>query len=906
MTSYQFHISNMHCKGCARKITALFDAEPHVTVTTDVASKLLRLSLADGASLTEQEVSERLAQANYQAEPAVASWHRFSVPDMHCGHCEKSIRAALLDAEQVQVDLESRQVAVLTLLSAEAVRQQINDAGFTAEPIAVEQHRADFEQVKQAAEALVSQTPNGQLESASSAQKLRLFVPEMSCASCVAKIEKAFEAAGVAARVNLADKQVSMENDIAVAQAQQILQTAGYRGELIENAADAIADKAAHDAKEYRTRLIQAAATLGVGVPMMLWGWFGGQMSVDSDAARLGWGLAAILCLILLLDCGGHFFAGAWRALKVKSANMDSLIAVGTGTAWLYSALVVAGPQWFPAGTRHVYFEASLMILGLINLGHALELRARGKTSSAVQQLIGLQANSAYLVTEQGDKEVAIDSIKIGDVLRLRAGDKVALDGEVISGQSLINEAMLTGEPMPVTKTAGDSVSAGTLNGDGSLTYRVTRAQQDTRLAQIIALVQEAQTSKMPIGRLTDKIAGVFVLVVMLLALLAALIWYFVGPQPALSHALVVLTSVLIIACPCALGLATPMSIMVAVGRAAQMGVLIKNGEALQTASKVSCVVLDKTGTVTEGKPQVVAIHCVNAADENTVLQAVASLEQQSSHPLAQSLLQAAQQRQLSVTEVSQFEYRQGQGVVGRLDNGIWLIGNDKLLQAHDVVLDEAVISLRNQATALAQTPVLVAHNGVFSALICISDPIRKDAKAALSLLKQQGKRLVLLSGDNEQTANAVAQQIGIDHVIAGVLPDEKQAWVHKLQQAGEVVAMVGDGINDAPALAAADVGVALGTGTDVAIESADMTLLTPKLENLALGFALSKATLRNIKQNLFGAFIYNSIGIPVAAGVLFPVFGILLSPVIAGAAMALSSLTVVSNANRLRFKKLA
>ncbi|MCS4555458.1 heavy metal translocating P-type ATPase [Shewanella sp. C32] len=732
-----------------------------------------------------------------------------------------------------------------------------------------------------------------------------LFVPDMSCASCVAKIEKAFDGAGVTARVNLADKQVAVASGIAAEQAQQILQGAGYRGEVIENAADAVADKAAHDAKEYRTRIIQAVVTLGIGVPMMLWGWLGGEMSVASDSLRLGWGVMAVVCLLLLIYCGGHFFAGAWRALKAKSANMDSLIAVGTGTAWLYSTVVVIAPQWFPDGTRHVYFEASLMILGLINLGHALELRARGKTSEAVQKLIGLQANSAYLVTDDGDKQVAVDSVNVGDVLRLRAGDKVALDGEVISGQSLLNEAMLTGEPMPVNKTVGDVVNAGTINGDGSLTYRVTRAQQDTRLAQIIALVQEAQTSKMPIGRLTDKIAGVFVPVVMLLALLAAVIWYVVGPQPALSHALVVLTSVLIIACPCALGLATPMSIMVAVGRAAQMGVLIKNGEALQTAAKVNCVVLDKTGTVTEGKPQVVAVHCFTEVSDTEVLQVVASLEQQSSHPLAAALQQAADAKQLARVDVASFSYQQGLGVSGVVAGSDWLIGNDKLLQAQSIQLSDAANRALAEAAALGQTPVLVAKDDELVALVAISDPIRSDAKAALQLLKQQGKRLVLLSGDNQRTADAVAKQLGIDQVIAGVLPDQKQAWVQKFQQQGEVVAMVGDGINDAPALAAADVGVALGTGTDVAIESADMTLLTPRLENLALGFALSKATLGNIKQNLFGAFIYNSVGIPVAAGVLYPLFGMLLSPVIAGAAMALSSLTVVTNANRLRYKKL-
>ncbi|MFQ6371468.1 heavy metal translocating P-type ATPase [Shewanella sp. YIC-542] len=735
---------------------------------------------------------------------------------------------------------------------------------------------------------------------------LLLFVPDMSCASCVAKIEKAFAKAGADARVNLADKQVSVAGKMAVGKAQQLLAAAGFHGEVVDNAAHAMADKATHDKREYRTRIIQSVVTLAVGVPLMVWGMAGGDMTVHSDGSRWGWGLVALLCLLLLVSCGGHFYRGMWRALKAKSANMDTLIALGTGCAWLYSSAVVLFPQWFPAGTRHVYFEASVMIIGLINLGHALELRARGKTSEAVQQLIGLQASSAWKVTDNGDEQVPIHTLQTGDVLRLRPGDKVALDGEVTSGESLLDESMLTGEPMPVNKQAGGRVSAGTINGDGSLTYRVTAGAKDTRLAKIIALVQEAQTSKMPIGRLTDKIAGVFVPVVVVIALVAAIIWYVAGPAPQLSHALVVLTSVLIIACPCALGLATPMSIMVAVGRAARMGVLIKNGEALQTASKVSCVVLDKTGTVTEGKPQLVAIEPFDASvDETALLTAVASLERQSGHPLAQAFMAAAAQRSIGLKTPEAFEYRRGQGIIGRVDGQQWHIGNQQLMATLAGVEPSRLSSVLDGAARLGQTPVLAACNGKLVAMLAISDPVRAGAKAALAALQQQGKKLVLLSGDNQQTARAVARQLGISQVIADVLPDEKQAWIKKLQQQGEVVAMVGDGINDAPALAAADVGVAMGSGTDVAIESADLTLLSPRLENLAQAFALSRATLQNIKQNLFGAFVYNSCGIPLAAGVLYPVFGVLLSPVIAGAAMALSSLTVVSNANRLRHQKL-
>ena len=560
------------------------------------------------------------------------------------------------------------------------------------------------------------------------------------------------------------------------------------------------------------------------------------------------------------------------------------------------------------------------MILGLINLGHALELKARGKTSEAVQRLLGLQSSTAIRIGDNGDEEVEIDQLKLGDKLRLRPGDRVALDGVVESGQSLLDEAMLTGEPIPVPKHVGDNLSAGTVNGNGSLVYRVTAGPQDTRLAKIIALVQEAQTSKMPIGRLADNISAVFVPTVVVIALLAAAIWYLVGPEPALSHALVVLTSVLIIACPCALGLATPMSIMVSVGRAAQMGVLVKNGEALQSASKVDCVVLDKTGTVTQGKPEVTDIHWIETNDQalsdedkRALLGAIASLEQHSEHPLASAIVSYVKQASIPLPATEIFTNHQGKGIEGRVDGADFLVGNQALMAAFDVQSGEGVTGSSSGFTVEAaaqfakqgKTPIYIAKAGKLVATIAIADPIKADAKEAISAIRSQGIRVVLLTGDNPQTAQAVAAQVGIEEVIAGVLPEQKQQHIKALQQQGHVVAMVGDGINDAPALMSADVGIAMGSGTEVAIESADMTLLSHQLIVIANLLALSRATIRNIKQNLFGAFIYNSLGIPVAAGVLYPLTGMLLSPVIAGAAMALSSLTVVTNANRLRQQKL-
>ena len=751
--------------------------------------------------------------------------------------------------------------------------------------------------------------------------QIKLYVATMNCAGCVAKIEKAFAAElDVSARINLADKQVTVNGKMSSDAALAVMDKAGYPAQLIVDAKAAAEEKRVEDAVEYRLRMRQAIAALAVGIPMMLWGLLGGEMMINRPSMQLGWGIMGLVTLALLIGTGRHFYQGMWRALKAKTTNMDTLIVLGTSTAWLYSMLVVLIPSAFPMDTRHVYFEASVMILGLINLGHALELKARGKTSEAVQRLLGLQSSTAIRIGDNGDEEVEIDQLKLGDKLRLRPGDRVALDGVVESGQSLLDEAMLTGEPIPVPKHVGDNLSAGTVNGNGSLVYRVTAGQQDTRLAKIIALVQEAQTSKMPIGRLADNISAVFVPTVVVIALLAAAIWYLVGPEPALSHALVVLTSVLIIACPCALGLATPMSIMVSVGRAAQMGVLVKNGEALQSASKVDCVVLDKTGTVTQGKPQVTDIHwagdndqALSDEDKHVLLGAIASLEQHSEHPLASAMVSYVKQASIPLPATDVFTNHQGKGIEGRVDGADFLVGNQALMAAFDVTSGEGVTDSSSGITVEAaaqfakqgKTPIYVAKAGKLVATIAIADPIKADAKEAISAIRLQGIRVVLLTGDNPQTAQAVAAQVGIEEVIAGVLPEQKQQHIKALQQQGHVVAMVGDGINDAPALMSADVGIAMGSGTEVAIESADMTLLSHQLIVIANLLALSRATIRNIKQNLFGAFIYNSLGIPVAAGVLYPLTGMLLSPVIAGAAMALSSLTVVTNANRLRQQKL-
>ncbi|VDZ51733.1 Copper-exporting P-type ATPase A [Serratia odorifera] len=580
---------------------------------------------------------------------------------------------------------------------------------------------------------------------------------------------------------------------------------------------------------------------------------------------------------------------------------MDTLVALGTGAAWLYSISVNLWPEFFPMAARHLYYEASAMIIGLINLGHAMEQRARQRSSQALERLLDLTPPTARLVTDNGEQSIPLAEVQLGMTLRLTTGDRIPVDGEIIQGEVWIDEAMLTGEAVPQQKGVGDTVHAGTVVEDGSVLFRAAAIGSKTTLARIIKLVRQAQSSKPEIGQLADRISAVFVPTVVAIALFSAAIWYFFGPQPQLVYTLVIATTVLIIACPCALGLATPMSIISGVGRAAEFGVLVRDADALQQASNLDTLVFDKTGTLTEGQPRVVEIVTFNQVSEQQALRWAAALEQGASHPLARAIIDHAEGQNLP--QISQFRTLRGAGVSGEADGVKLLLGNARLLQDHQIAITALESQMQQQAER-GITPVLLAADGKPAALIAIRDPLRSDSVAALQRLHQQGYQLVMLTGDNPVTANAIAKEAGIDRVIAGVLPDGKADAIKQLQAQGHRVAMVGDGINDAPALAQADVGIAMGSGSDIAIETAAITLMRHSLNGVADALELSKATLRNMKQNLLGAFIYNTLGIPIAAGVLYPLTGTLLSPVVAGAAMALSSITVVSNANRLlRFK---
>ncbi len=614
-----------------------------------------------------------------------------------------------------------------------------------------------------------------------------------------------------------------------------------------------------------------------------------------------------LLATPVVLWAGWPFFVRAWASVKNRSLNMFSLIALGTGVAWLYSMVGAIAPQLFPAAFRAedgavpVYFEAAAVITVLVLLGQVLELRAREKTSGAIRALLDLAPKHAMRVKPDGsDEHVPLEAVQVGDLLRVRPGEKVPVDGAVVEGKGSVDESMVTGEPMPVTKAPGSKVTAGTLNQTGGLVMRAEKVGADTLLAQIVHMVASAQRSRAPIQRMADQVAGWFVPLIVGIAVLTFGAWLVWGPSPAFTYALISAVSVLIIACPCALGLATPMSIMVGVGRGAQVGVLVRDAEALERMEKVDTVVLDKTGTLTEGRPRVTHIEPAPGFERDTVLQQLASVERASEHPLAAAIVAAAVERKLTLSPVTDFDSPAGKGVVGAVEGVQVVCGSARFLAEQGI--DVASLAAAAEAVrAQAATVIFVGLGGQLAGFVGIADPVKASTPQAIKALRADGIRVVMLTGDGKTTAQAVAKTLGIDEVIADVLPHDKSLVVQRLKSEGRIVAMAGDGVNDAPALAAADVGIAMGTGTDVAMESSGVTLLKGDLLGIVRARRVSQATMRNIRQNLFFAFVYNAAGVPLAAGVLYPFFGILLSPVVAAAAMALSSVSVITNSLRLR-----
>jgi Cu+-exporting ATPase len=658
-------------------------------------------------------------------------------------------------------------------------------------------------------------------------------------------------------------------------------------------------------AESYRTMMRKFWFASAVGVPLLLLmfaefvpAWRHALMPYH----RLMGSVSAIVTLPVLAWSGRQFFESAWNGLRNHNTNMDTLVALGTGAAWVYSTVAVVAPWLFPAGTTGMYFEVAVIVVALILLGQALELRAKSRSSAALKKLLELQARTARVLRGGRELDVPVEEVVVGDTVLVRPGEKVPVDGVIIDGESALDESIVTGESVPVDKQQGDVVIGSSVNKTGAFTFRATKVGADTALARIVRMVEQAQSSKPPIGRLVDKVSSYFVPTVMIVAILTFLAWFNFGPEPVVNHAVVTMVAVLVIACPCALGLATPISLMVGIGKAAEHGVLIRNGEALESASKLTTVVLDKTGTLTKGRPELTDVLLLGGFVEEELLRLAAAADRRSEHPLAEAIVRGARARGVEFGEPERFEAVPGHGVEATVDGRAVLVGNRKLMERGGVPFDEFE-RVAAQLSDEGKTPMFVAVEGRPAGVVAVADTLKDDSVEAVRALQRLGIDVVMITGDNERTARAVARQAGIERVLAEVLPEEKARAVERLQTEGVgLVGMVGDGINDAPALARADVGFAVGTGTDVAIEAADVTLVGGSLRGVVTAVEVSRATLGNIKQNLFGAFVYNVLGIPIAAGALYPVLGLLLSPIIAGAAMAASSITVVTNANRLRF----
>ena len=737
-------------------------------------------------------------------------------------------------------------------------------------------------------------------------KKYRLKLANISCASCVKSIETAVsEVQGVKrVEVNFADRTVYIEGHAAPDETIDAIRRAGYVATLLGAEGENTINEGIIEQSHMR-ELFKKSAIAGVfGVFLILLGWSPWQPAIHQVKGQYTLLLIGMLTLLVMYYAGGHLFRNAWNAFTHHLSTMDTLISVGTGSAWLYSMTIVFYPKLVPHSARHVYFEAALVIIALVNLGAALEMRARGKTSQAIKRLIGLKPKTARRIAADGNEEdVELDDLRVGDKIRVRPGEKVPVDGVIIEGHSTIDESMLTGESLPVSKVVDDTVIGSTINKAGAFIFKVMKVGKDTALSQIIQLVESAQSSKPPIAKLVDIVSSYFVPTVLILAVITAMIWFNLGF--AGGFVLVASMTVLIIACPCALGLASPISIMVGMGKAAEFGILIRNGEALQHARELQAVVIDKTGTITKGKPEVVNVLSTKNADPVKIMQYAASIEKASEHPLGLAIVERATADNLNLLSIDGFTAVAGHGVVADINGEKTLLGNQKLMEKYQVDISD-LQEKSHLFARQAQTPMFIAIGGQLAGIITVSDPVKNDSKGAIKQLKAMGIHVVMLTGDHHETAEAIAKQVGIDHVMAEVLPENKAKQVRLLQEKYARVGMVGDGVNDAPALAQADIGFAIGAGTDVAIESADITLMNDSIQGVVSAIAVSKATLRNIKQNLFGAFIYNSIGIPIAAGVLYPWLGVLLNPMIAGAAMAASSLTVITNANRLRFFAIA
>ncbi len=745
---------------------------------------------------------------------------------------------------------------------------------------------------------------------------LRLRIRGIYCAGCISQIEAALKGvAGVeAATLNPATSEAVVEYCVGVTDLdllQQAVDSLGlYRAEPASGNGPEGASKEQHDADaEYRTLMRKWWFGAGVGIFSMIFSYtqlfpfLRDLLPKGSMQLRYLWMAMGVASLAVMIYSGSQFFTGLWESLKHRTANMHTLIALGTGVAWIYSTIAVIAPQIFPSQEMaDVYYDVTIVVTALVVLGLALEVKAKGRTSEAIKKLIGLQPKTARVIRNGQEADIPVEEVIVGDTIVMRPGEKLPVDGVVVAGTSAVDESMITGESLPVEKRPGDEVIGATINKTGSFQFRATKVGKDTALSNIIRMVKDAQATKVPIQRIVDVVASYFTPAVIILAIAGFMIWYNFGPQPPLVYALIIAVTTLIIACPCALGMATPMSLTTGIGLGAVNGILIRGGESLQTAKELKTIVLDKTGTITYGKPALTDIRAAGI-NEKELLRLTAAVEKGSEHPLAAAVVEAAQSLAIEIPSAESFNAIPGHGVEASVEGRSLLLGNLRLMQEKKISVD----TLQTEALRLAdegKTPLYVALDGAPAGLLAVADTVKQDSAQAIAALRRMGIEVVMITGDNERTARAVAKQVGIERVLAEVLPQDKARNVQRLQQEGKKVGMVGDGINDAPALAQSDVGFAIGTGTDVAIEASDITLIKGSLQGVVTAIQISRATMRNVYQNLLGAFLYNSLGIPIAMGILYPFFGILLSPLLAAAAMSFSSVTVISNANRLKLWK--
>ncbi len=875
-------IDNMTCDHCASRVSGALKNIGATVIDIDADSGITHVTT--NAWISPADYEKEVSDAGYSLR-SISLSEKIVLPviGMHCMNCVAKVEKKLSEVqgvEDVDVELESGIASISGTADLKSLVKTIDDLGYV---VSEEEPELDSTGAAQSgSEEESDESPASGLKENSH----HLQIKGMSCASCVATVERSLlNVPGVnSAVVNFADETAFVKATGSIEPLVAAVQKVGYEAAAVEH--QTAAEKEAFNKSQFRLGVLRSGLAL-LGGSVLMGGMLAGAL--PSIENQIFWMVTGVLVLVVMFVSGGHFYRNAWHSMTYFTTTMDTLIALGTGTAWIYSMLVLLMPSIVPEDSRHLFFEAALFIIGFVNLGKSLEMNARGKASSAIEKLLNLSPDNVLLIVDNEEVPAPLSEVVVGNQLRVKPGDRIPVDGRIIEGNSNIDESMLSGESIPVDKQSGDAVSAGTINLFGSFTMQAEQVGGETTLARMIDMVKNAQNSKPPIARLTDSIAAVFVPLVLLVAVACVVYWGWIASEGSLSLVTITAMSVLIVACPCALGLAIPMSVMVGISRGANDGLLIRNSDALQAAAGIKTIILDKTGTITEGKPVVTDVLPIDESNRGKLLELAYSLEYLSEHPLALAINRYCLEKDISRANVTDFEISPGGGVSATLDGKDIKVGNAKYL------------SLTNTGSGESETTIYISEAGKLLGSIVLDDQIKSDSKSAIRDLQSMGISIIILSGDNPSSVSKVAGQLGVDDFESEMSPEEKLSKIKALQKNGEKVAMVGDGINDAPALGIADVGFAMGSGTDIAIESADIAIVGNQLTRVVSAIRVSKLTMRNIYQNLFGAFAYNIILIPIAAGVFYPM---LINPAFAGLAMAMSSVTVVTNANRLRFAR--